>query len=85
MERSQSESASSSRSSGLWRYVLSSIVKDFENGFFLKENLLLLLLLLLVGGDCESGPRPIFIYSDFSRLLDMRERESVCQVGVKGF
>lgn len=74
MERSQSESASSSRSSWLWRYVLSSMVKDYENVFFFfweGE----LVVVVVDGGVCGSGPRPIYIYSDFSRLLDMRESE----------
>lgn len=77
MERSQSESASSSRSSWLWRYVLSSMVKDYENVFFfLGEGELVVVVVVVVdGGVCGSGPRPIYIYSDFSGLLDMRESE----------
>lgn len=44
--------------------------------FFLGEGELVVVVVVVVdGGVCGSGPRPIYIYSDFSGLLDMRESE----------
>lgn len=50
-------------------------LKIMKMFFFFVKNLLLLVVF------DESGPRPTYIYSDFFRLLDMRESECVSSWG----